>query len=205
MTTMQQRLASHKAKQEHKQGAFFKIEENKDVYFRILPDGNKKNELFFEQYVGYKLNDQTYVNYPDRNNSYHEVLNKIYQSGPIGQSVYSGKKGGERHCINVLSCEKDGLVLDTEVKVLNISSKKLWDAIEVELNTNDFIDDATTYFKVKRTGKAVATTYTLQALHGEEIDFDDYELPSLVDTLKYDTSDAKAEPFKQELIKQFNL
>ena len=184
----------------------FKIENGKDYYFRFVPDADPENELFFLDFKTFKLNDTTYVNYPIGHNIVQKTLNSLWATGDsTAKAVYSNLKGKESHNVAIVLCDSNGRPESNKAKIWSIGSKKLWDSIMSLFFTDDFINGATTYFKVSRTGEKVETVYRLEQFEGDKIDYSKIELIRLDLPLAFKKSDQKALPILQKLNKQFSL
>lgn len=184
----------------------FKVESDKDYYFRILPDGNDENVLWYQPHKMYKLSDTVYVNYPDGYNKVQETLNKIWTIGDtVAKSVYSSMKGKQQYNVNVLLCDSMGNPVEKKTHIWTVTSKKLWDQILAAFFESDFINDKDLVFKMRRTGDKLDTVYNLKATKAEPISFAEFEIADLSLPLAFAKSDTKAKPIIDKLMDQFEL
>ncbi len=184
----------------------FKIESNKPVYLRFVPDANEENGVFFLDYKTYKLSDTVYVNYPDGKNIIQKTLNALYSGGDAaGKALYSQYRGRDGHNVGIVLCDANGVPQSNKAKIWSITSKKAWDTIMSLFFTEDFIDAGTTYFKVTRVGEKLETQYRFEQFDGKKLDYSTIQLAKLDLPLAFAKSDTKALPILQKLNRQFDL
>lgn len=184
----------------------FKIVNNKEQFFRFVPDANTENQMFFQAFKTYKLSDKVYVNYPNGTNMVQGVLNHLWSTDDsTARALYSSFKGKQSYNVGVVECDSKGNVVNPEAKILKITSKKLWENIMELYFQDDFLANPTIYFSLKRVGEKLDTEYFLNKLTGAKIDFTDVKTINLSLPLAFKKSDDKALPLLLKLKKQFSL